>query len=150
MASRALELEVARVSWIRHAGMTFRPDSWAVYIMDGVDRELVYLSSILQVRQTSELADATSHYVQVFRFSFQQLRVRVEANRLLVDAVRFQNLLNIAPAAVTGTFSPSRCSLQGRWIWTPKQFESWAQVGKCRSVHMSNTSSESQLIFVFR
>jgi hypothetical protein len=150
-------MEVARVSWIRHAGMQFTPDGWAVYTHEqqgseqGQRRELVYIASVLQVRHVSGAGNPT-HYVEVFRFSFHQLAVRVDANRLLVGIQRFQSILDAAPSSATCDFLPSAAGgICGRWLSSPQVFEQWAQVGKCHSVHLSSTiTDQNELIFIYR
>lgn len=146
------DLEVARVSSIHHAGQVFKPDSWAVYTQsDSGSRELVYISSMLQVKQAHSMGGCTSHHVQVFRFSFNQLGITKEANRLLINAKHFQSLLDAAPLSVKTEFAATRCTLRGRWVWTPKVFEDWARPGACRAIHLCNTTTtENQLVFTFR
>ena len=148
------QLEIARVSTIHSAGMTFKPDCWVVYTDIAGSCELVYLSSILQIKQAS-IDGTMAHHVKIFRFSFKQLGVVREANRLLVDAARFQSLLDTPQSsswtAAASDFAASRCPLRGRWIWTPTVFEQWACSGLCRAVHLCNISTTlNQLVFVFR
>ena len=141
-------MKVAILSSIEHAGMTFQPHTWAIVSAEGSDNELVYIGSMLQVSlpDTSECFE----YVQIFRFSFKQLNIEKEANRLRVSTATFQKVLDAAPPRVTRVFAPLRCNLRGRWVWTAKHFASWANAGSlCRSIHLSS-ASETELLFTFR
>ena len=142
-------VEAARISAIEYAGMTFQPDSWAIICNEGSGDELVYLGSMLQVSPP----DSSTHieYVQVFRFSFKQLKCTKEANRLRVSMARFQAVLDAAPSHVDRSFTPVACyTLRGRWIWTAKVFSDWVRSGSgCRSIHHSSVS-ETELLFTFR
>ena len=140
------QLEVARISKVVYAGSTFTPDSWAVLSRDG-SFELVYLRSLLQV--SHPISGDPTAYFEAFRFSFNQLQVKSEANTFRVDPARFQTVVDAAPATVTTEFAPKQCTIRGRWLWLCKDFRQWAQSGVCRSVHLSNTSS-TELIFVHR
>lgn len=148
------ELEVARISSINCSGMVFQPDSWIISIDDNQQQEIIYVDAMFQTNHNSCSGCLTAHYLQAYRFSFEELKAITESNRIRISAEHFQKLLDAAPAAHThgtldGTFSPSRCSLRGRWAWTPEVYQQWAQRGLVRSIHLANVSAD-ELIFIFR
>ena len=142
------QLEVARVSRIHHQGVVLSPDSWLMCDAAGT-LELVYIQAMFQISAPSCGTGAVIQYLHLFRFSFQQLKLRQDVNTLRVNKAYFQALLDAAPVAITDRLSPGKCTLHGRWRSTAKQCQHWMETRTCKTVHLGNTCP-SDLVFTFR
>ena len=133
--------------------MTFKPDSWALCSSEDGD-ELVYISAVTQVCLANSRGASPAQYLQVFSFPLDILEASVDANTVVVDIATFQRVLYDDSAQhqqLCSDFTPSRCPLRGRWLWTAKVFDQWFHQVAVRAVHLSNISgSTEQLVFVFR
>jgi hypothetical protein len=147
--------ELQHVSSIYYAGMTFSTQGWAILEDDTfIGRQLIFMASFLRaamVEGSATYADAL--FTCSFRFSFEQLGVKIDANRLIVDAQRMQSLLDYASSEtdlITAEFMPPQCQqIRGRWTQTVEPFECLAMAKMLRSVHLGRSSAE-ELIFTVR
>ena len=149
----ACSIELQMVSSIAYAGTTFKPQGWAVLNSDDGGTQLVFMASILQVCVVGGLAltGAVGLFVQTFRFTFTQLGITQEANRLTVPTPRMQDLVDRACDIVDVVdFIPPRCHVRGCWASSVERFEDLAANSTLfRSVHLGSSSPE-ELVFITR
>ena len=141
-------LKMAAISSIALHGMDFTPDSWMLsYPDNGVLTELVYVASMYCISGAPDVVHTA--YLKVFRFSLKKLGAAIDANLIRIQTAAFQKMLDEAPTQACHCFTPTRCPLRGRWVWTLKVFKEYVKPGACRVIHLSNMSATT-MTFVFR
>lgn len=137
------------------AGNNFEADGWAVLkINSECAMELCYIKRLVQCR--AGLDDTI--YLEVCRFTFEQLKIRSSSNEFHVDQCVLQAVLDrgahleqlgsVAPAFLTDLY-PSRCRVRGRWLWNLANFEAWNNSEIFRSVQLVGTI-RGNLRFIYR
>ena len=97
-------------------------------------------------------------YLRAYRFSFQQLKVRREANLIRIKPRRFQKILDkqhsrlVAASAhapnVNLEFEPLP-NVRGAWAWSIMEFRAMSVAPTLRQIHLTKSNAE-EISFVFR
>ena len=147
------------MSSVAYAGMTIKSGKWIV-IPSAEDGMLLAFVAAMTFGQRIDAKDAGRICMQIYKFSFEQLRAQVEANRIHIRVSAFQGVLNhnapkLAAAAIDPATSPyvedfvAVPQLQGRWIWTLERFDSWASTVAIKHVHLAVCNANT-LTFIYR
>ena len=147
------------ITSVNHPGATYAVHGWAMLgCAAPLREELVFICAMLHHR------DAKGHRVlmQTCRFSFEQLRVKRDANRLSVPVQHFQAVINeaekwcaSAPPSATASvvnFNARGCGAKGPWLSSVLDLaEVISESIYFRPIHLaSSTQSSTQLTFIFR
>tara|TARA_B110000046_G_C12889355_1_gene353641 strand:- start:204 stop:623 length:420 start_codon:yes stop_codon:yes gene_type:complete len=132
---------------------------------DAENRELVYMDRILHGYSVQSDAETDIEHSQVyfrqFRFSFQQLDVKIEANRLHLDTQRFSSVLRNAESGLEAAlcddkqslqvaeFAPERIPIRGRWMWSLMELADICAAHVARRIELSMAGSR-HIIFTYR
>ena len=115
---------------------------------------MIYIDSKVQLINTSVV------YVRVFKFSFRQLDVKIEANNLRFSANRMKRLMQVMFAKRAST-SPDllskiswpelRCPDDACWPWVVTDFSCLvSEPSSARPIHFSGVDSQGCFAFTFR
>ena len=93
-------------------------------------QELVFIDRIVQLNFVG--GASAKVFVLAFRFTFKQLKVRVDANTLRVRTTRFQELVDAVAAermryrsAALAAFAPRGVACDGSWPWDAADLGDW-------------------------
>ena len=129
------------------------------------NRELVYIDRILHGYSVQSDAETDIEhslvYFRQFRFSFQQLDVKVEANRLHLDTRRFDSVLQNAESLLEAAlgekqalhvaeFAPKGIPVRGRWMWSLMELADMCAAHVARRVELSRAAGRHRTIFTYR
>ena len=90
------KVQISHIRSVKHAGWTLENGTWAVMIL-GDASELVYVHQLIQydgwIKKSRDGQEECAHdsghvFLKCFRFTFQQLRVKKDANMLKVQESR--------------------------------------------------------------
>ena len=109
------------------------------------------------IRYGAAEAEVGSLYLRGFMFSFAQLGVQKQANRLLVSSQKWQALLDLASSKLAAASSQcvaefwpvTSIKLHGLWIWSLLRFADLAAAPKLRAVYLTSADAE-RMTFVYR
>ena len=100
-------------------------------------------------------------YIRAFMFSFKQLNVDMQANRLIISTARWRKILLLASqklqdedgdasSSLVAQFSPlAKIELQGLWAWSLVPFADLAASPMLRTVHCAFADCK-RIAFVYR
>ena len=118
-------------------------------------QELVYIDRIVQLNFVG--GASAKVFVLAFRFTFKQLKARVDANTLRVRRSRFQELVDAVAAermhyrsAALATFAPSGMAFIGLWPWDAADLGDWLRPAgsdsgsdaALRPIHLASCAEE--------
>ena len=153
----ATDIDLARISTLKYAGMTFGAKSWAIVdVGDGCGKQLAFMDNILHAYGENGEGRV---YFRAFLFTLQQLGAVFDANRIMVSTTTFQGILDQATVQlqhaqssavgeVISDFIPN-VPVRGRWIWSLQRFDHWAAAGIFRHIHLG-TADAASIKWIFR
>ena len=105
------------------------------------------------------MGHGTESHHHAYRFGFEQLKVKREANRIRIKPSRFQKILDqqrsrLVAAAAEGVlnvnldFQPLSV-VRGAWAWSMMEFCTLSAAPTLRQIHLTK-STEQEICFVFR